>query len=122
MRTPIGHNSGAESSSGFATDRMAAIDELAAMSAEQRIAKLRAMADRVVNAAAVGSFLIARDTTAVVDLLLENPDRFGEARLELARAIEEARCFLTVIDLAERRLAGGLAEIASRSIAARNRR
>jgi hypothetical protein len=46
------------------------------MSAEQRIAKLRAMADRVFNAAAIGSFLIARDTTAVVDLLLENPDRF----------------------------------------------
>jgi hypothetical protein len=122
MRTPIGDNGGAESSSGFATDRTAAIDELAAMSAEQRIAKLRAMADRVFNAAAIGSFLLARDTSAVVDLLLENPDRFGEARLQLARAIEEARCFLTVIDLAERRLAGGLAEIASRSVAARNRR
>jgi hypothetical protein len=40
-------NGGAESSSGFATDRMGAIDELAAMSAEQRIARLRAMADRV---------------------------------------------------------------------------
>ena len=122
MRTLIGHNGGAESSSGFAADRMAAIDELAAMSAEQRIAKLRAMADRVFNAAAIGSFLIARDTTAVVNLLLENPDRFGEARLELARAVEEAQCFLTVIDLAERRLAGGLAEIASGSVAPRNRR
>ena len=120
MRMLIGHN-GAESSSGFATDPVAAVDELAAMSAEQRIAKLRAMADRVFNAA-IGSFLIARDTTAVVNLLLENPDRFGEARLELARAVEEAQCFLTVIDLAERRLAGGLAEIASGSVAPRNRR
>jgi len=120
MRTLIGHN-GAESSSGC-DGSDGAIDELATMSAEQRIAKLRAMADRVFNAAAIGSFLIARDTTAVVNLLLENPDRFGEARLELARAVEEAQCFLTVIDLAERRLAGGLAEIASRSAAARNRR
>jgi hypothetical protein len=92
------------------------------MSAEQRIAKLRAMADRVFNAAAIGSFLVARDTAAVVNLLVENPDRFAEARLELARAAQEARYFLRVVDLAEHRLAAGLAIIASRKIATRNRR
>jgi hypothetical protein len=89
----------------------ASIDELAAMPAEQRIAKLRSMADGVFNAAAIGSFLAARDMNAVIDLLLENPRGFGDARLELAKAAEEARCFLTVIDVAERRLAAGLAAI-----------
>jgi hypothetical protein len=95
----------------------AAVDELAAMPAEQRIAKLRSMADGVFNAAAIGSFLAARDMNAVVDLLLENPSGFGDARLELAKAAEEARCFLTVIDAAERRLAAGLAAIAKGSAA-----
>jgi hypothetical protein len=92
---------------------VAAVDELAAMPAEQRIAKLRSMADGVFNAAAIGSFLMARDTAAVVDLLLENPRGFGGARLELAKAVEEARCFLLIIDVAERRLAAGLAAIAN---------
>jgi hypothetical protein len=63
----------------------AVVDELTALSAEQRIDRLKAMANRVFNAAAIGSFLMAKDTTAVVNLLIENPERFGEARLELAR-------------------------------------
>ena len=92
------------------------IDELAAMPAEQRIAKLRSMADGVFNAAAIGSFLAARDMSAVVDLLLENPRGFGDARLELVKAAEEARCFVTVIDGAERRLAAGLAAIADGAV------
>jgi hypothetical protein len=100
----------------------AVVDELTAFSAEQRIAGLKAMANRVFNAAAIGSFLIAKDTTAVVNLLIENPERFGEARLELARALEEAQCLLTVIDFAERRLAAGLAQVANRKMATRNRR
>jgi FAD/FMN-containing dehydrogenase len=91
---------------------MAATDELAAMPAERRLAELRSMADRVFNASAIGSFLMERDTTAVVDLVLENPDGFRNARLELARAVREARRFLMIIDVAERRLAAGLAEIA----------
>ena len=62
----------------------AVVDELTALSAEQRIALLKAMANRVFNAVAIGSFLMAKDTTAVVNLLIENPERFGEARLELA--------------------------------------
>jgi hypothetical protein len=104
----------------IAADRLAefdvaAIDELAAMSAEQRIARLRSMADRVFNAAAIGSYLMARDMTAVIDLLLENPRGFGDARLELAKASEEARCFLTIIEVAERRLAAGLVAIANSS-------
>jgi hypothetical protein len=99
----------------------AVIDKLTAMSAEQRIARLKAMANRISNAVAIGSFLMTRDTTAVVSLLLENPDRFGEACLELARALQEARCLLTVIHLAEHRLAAGLAQVANRKIATRNR-
>jgi hypothetical protein len=78
------------------------------------------MANRVFNAVAIGSFLMAKDTTAVVNLLIENSERFGEARLELARALEEARCLLTVIDFAEHRLAAGLAQVANRKIATRN--
>jgi hypothetical protein len=100
---------------GAAEPDAAAIDELVAMPAEQRIAKLRSMADGVFNAAGIGSFLAARDMNAVVDLLLENPSGFGDARLELAKAAEEARCFLTVIDAAEQRLAAGLAAIANGS-------
>ena len=88
---------------------VAALDELAAMSAEQRIARLRSMADGVFNAAAIGSFLMARDMTSVIDLLLENPRGFGDARLELAKASKEARCFLTS------RLAAGLVAIANSS-------
>ena len=104
----------------IAADRLAeldvaAIDELAAMSAEQRIARLRSMADGVFNAAAIGSFLMARDMTSVIDLLLENPRGFGDARLELAKASKEARCFLTIIEAAERRLAAGLVAIANSS-------
>ena len=98
----------------------AVVDELTSLSAEQRIATLKAMANRVFNAVAIGSFLMARDRT-VVDLLLENPDRFSEARLELARALEEARCLLTVIDFAEHRLAAGLAQVANRKMATRYR-
>jgi len=49
----------------------------------------------------------------VVDLLVENPRNFGDARLELAKAAEEARCFLMIIDVADRRLAAGLAAIAN---------
>jgi hypothetical protein len=94
----------------------AGIDELAAMPVEQRIAKLRSMADGVFNAAVIGSFLAARDLNAVADLLIENPSGFGNARLELAKAAEEARCFLTVIDAAERRLTAGLAAIANGSV------
>jgi hypothetical protein len=92
---------------------VAAVDELAVMPAAQRIATLRSMADGVFNAAAIGSFLMARDMTAVVDLLVENPRGFGDARLELAKAAEEARCFLMIIDVADRRLAAGLAAIAN---------
>jgi hypothetical protein len=64
---------------------VAAIDELAAMSAEQRVARLRSMADRVFSAAAVGSFLMSGDMTAVIDLLLENPRGFGDVRVELSK-------------------------------------
>lgn len=110
-----------------ATDRLgpidaAIVDELTALSAEQRIARLKAMANRVFNAVAIGSFLMAKDTSVVLNLLLENPDRFGEARLELARALKEARSLLTVIDLAEHRLAAGLAEVANGKMATPNRR
>jgi hypothetical protein len=90
------------------------IDELAAMGSEQRIAKLRSMADEVFSAAAIASFLATRDMDAVVDLLIENPRGFGGARLELAKAREEARWFLSIIDLAERHLADGLGTIANR--------
>ena len=99
----------------------AVVDELTSMSAEQRIATLKAMANRVSNAVAISSFLMATERTAI-NLLLENPDRFGEARLELARALKEARCLLTVIDFAEQRLAAGLAQVANKKIAMRNRR
>ena len=92
------------------------------MAAEQRIATLKAMANRVSNAVAISSFLMAKDRTPVINLLLENPDRFGEARLELAEALKEARCLLTVIDFAEQRLAAGLAQVANKKIAMRNRR
>jgi len=97
----------------------AVVDELTSMSAEQRIATLKAMAN---NAVAISSFLMAKDRTPVINLLLENPDRFGEARLELAEALKEARCLLTVIDFAEQRLAAGLAQVANKKIAMRNRR
>ena len=97
----------------LAACEVAAVDELGVMPAEQRIAKLRSMADGVFNAVAIGSFLMARDMTAVVDLLLENPRGFGDARLELAKAAEEARSFLLIIDVADRRLAAGLAAIAN---------
>jgi len=110
----------------IATDHLgpinaAIVDELTALSAEQRIARLKAMSNRVFNAVAIGSFLMAKDTTMVVNLLLENPDRFGEARLELARALEEARSLLTVIDFAEHRLAAGLAQVANRKMACREK-
>src|ERR1700719_3593975 len=72
----------------LAAFEVAAVDELAVMPAEQRIAKLRSMADGVVNAAAIGSFLMASDMTAVVDLLVENPRGFGDARLGPAQAAE----------------------------------
>jgi hypothetical protein len=94
----------------IAADRVAPCE---VMPAAQRIATLRSMADGVFNAAAIGSFLMARDMTAVVDLLVENPRGFGDARLELAKAAEEARCFLMIIDVADRRLAAGLAAIAN---------
>jgi len=100
----------------------AVVDELTSLSAEQRIATLKAMANRVSNAVAISSFLMAKDRTPVINLLLENPDRFGEARLELAEALKEARCLLTVIDFAEQRLAAGLAQVANKKIAMRNRR
>ena len=90
------------------------IDELVAMGSEQRIAKLRSMAYEVFSAAAIGSFLATKDLDAVVDLLIENPPGFGGARLELAKAREEARWFLSIIDLAERHLADGLGTIANR--------
>src|ERR1700694_2123089 len=41
---------------------VAAVDELAAMPAEQRIAKLRSMADGVFNAAAIGSLFFGWGT------------------------------------------------------------
>jgi hypothetical protein len=63
----------------------AGVDEPAAMSAEQRIAKLRAMADRVFNAAAISSFLMARDTTAVVDLTRSGSAKPASNSLALQR-------------------------------------
>jgi hypothetical protein len=72
----------------LAAFEVAAVDELAVMPAEQRIAKLRSMAGGVLTPGP--SFLMARDMTAVVDPLLENPRGFGDARL--AKAAEEARC------------------------------
>jgi hypothetical protein len=94
---------------------VAAIDELAAMSAEQRVARLRSMADRVFSAAAVGSFLMSGDMTAVIDLLLENPRGFGDVRVELSKASKEVRRFLAIIEVGESRLAAGLRAIANSS-------
>jgi hypothetical protein len=89
------------------------LDELAAMPTHQRMAKLRSMADGLFGAAAIASFLMDRDRAAVVGFMAENPRGFDNARHELAKAAEEARCLLEIIDFADRRLAAGLAIIAN---------
>jgi hypothetical protein len=93
------------------------LDELAAMPAGQRITKFRSMADEIFRAAAIGSFVMDRNRAAIVDFLVENPRGFDNARRELAKAAEEARCLLEIIGLADRRLAAGLAVIGNGSAA-----
>ena len=102
---------------GSAPDRLAefnatAVYALAAMSAEQRITQLRSMASGISNAAAIGLFLMTRDTPAVVDLLRENPRGFESVLRDLAGAAEDARRLLEIIDVAESRIVAGLAAIA----------
>jgi hypothetical protein len=118
MLANVGTTAGPDIAPDAAADRSAeldvvTLDELAAMPTQQRMAKLRSMADGIFGAAAIGSFLMDRDKAAVVAFLAENPRGFDNARHELARAAEEARCLLKIIDIADRRLAAGLALIAN---------
>src|SRR5580704_6318153 len=117
MLANVGATAGPDIAPDAAADRSAeldvvTLDEFAAMPTQQRITKLRSMADGIFSAAAIGSFLMDRDKAAVVSFLAENPRGFDNARHELARAAEEARCLLKIIDFADRRLAASLALIA----------
>jgi hypothetical protein len=91
--------------------------EFAAVPADQRIPKLRSMADAVFTAAVIGSFIIVRDKNSVIELVLEDRQSFSNARLELAKAADEARGILKVISSAERRLAAAFATIESNNSA-----
>jgi hypothetical protein len=85
--------------------------EFAGVPADQRIPKLRSMADAVFTAAVIGSFIIVRDKKSVIELVLEDRQSFSNARLELAKAADEARGILEVISLAQRRLTAAFAAI-----------
>ena len=85
--------------------------EFAAIPVDQRIPKLRSMADAVFTAAVIGSFIIVKDKTSVIKLVLDDRQSFSNARLELAKAADEARGILEVISLAQRRLIAAFAAI-----------
>jgi hypothetical protein len=82
-----------------------AIEKIAALPADQRTPTLRSMAENVFTAAAIGSFIVAKDGLSVLDLIREDPKNFSDARVQLAYAADEARKILEIITSAERRLA-----------------
>jgi len=95
---------------GFGFD-LARVAELAKMPATERIDKLRSIADAIFAAANVASFIVARDKTSLIDLVLEDERNFTDARFELANAVNNARQLLDVLTSAERQLAAALIAI-----------